>query len=42
MSEKRGGQGDGIEPPTQAFSGFWLLGPCYFAPAKSSFLISEH
>ena len=25
---------DGIEPPTQAFSGLWLLGPCYFAQAQ--------
>ena len=32
---------DGIEPPTQAFSGLWLLEPVYFAPAKSNFLISE-
>ena len=32
---------DGIEPPTQAFSGLWLLGPCYFTHVKSGFLISE-
>ena len=33
---------DGIEPPTQAFSGLWLLEPVYFAPAKSSFLILQN
>jgi len=32
---------DGIELPTQAFSGLWLLGPCYFTHVKSGFLISE-
>ena len=33
---------DGIEPPTQAFSGLWLLEPVYFAPAKFSFLILQN
>ena len=32
---------DGIEPPTQAFSGLCSRDSDYFAPAKSSFLISE-
>ncbi len=29
---------DGIEPPTQAFSGLWLREPCYFALEKSRLL----
>ena len=33
---------DGIEPPTQAFSGLWLLEPVYIARAKSSFLILQN
>ncbi len=32
---------DGIEPPTQAFSGLCSRDSSYVAPAKSSFLISE-
>jgi len=31
----------GIEPQTQVFSGLRFLGPVYWAPAKSSFLIFE-
>ena len=36
------GTRDGIEPPTQAVSGLWLLGPVYFATAKSNFFILKY
>ena len=33
---------DGIEPPTQAFSGLCSLDSCYWAQVKSSFLIQQN